>query len=254
MQTNVGISVEIRNLKKSFNKGKIKALNGITLNFTEGMLHGIIGPAGAGKTTLLRIILTLMEKDEGNIQYYSDGQAINFKTIMPNAAYMPEQQSLYADLSIEEHLKFFASMYGLDHNTYIERTQNLLTMTKLEKFLNRPAGKLSGGMYKKLGLMCALLRSPKIMFLDEPTNGVDPISRREFWDILNNATKNNITILMTTAYMDEAERCEQVHLLEDGYVLGSGEPRELLSSESVENFDEFFIKRAAYQVRHKVYE
>jgi ABC-2 type transport system ATP-binding protein len=236
-----GVAVKIQDLKKSF--GKVRALNGISVDFAPGILHGVIGPAGAGKTTLLRLALSLLEKDSGNIQYYANGRDVEFKHIMPNAAYMPEKQSLYSDLSIEEHLKFFASMYGLDHKTYLDRSRDLLEMTRLSKFLDRPAGKLSGGMYKKLGLMCALLRDPKIMFLDEPTNGVDPISRREFWDILNDSTKNHVTIIMTTAYMDEAERCECVHLLDGGSVIGSGEPTSLLASASVENFDEFFIKR-----------
>jgi ABC-2 type transport system ATP-binding protein len=241
LPSNRGVAIKIQDLRKSF--GKVKALDGISINFAPGILHGIIGPAGAGKTTLLRLMLSLLEKDNGSINYYIDGKEVEFESIMPDSAYMPEKQSLYADLSIEEHLKFFASMYGLDHQTYLDRSRNLLEMTRLGKFLGRQTGKLSGGMYKKVGLMCALLRAPRIMLLDEPTNGVDPISRREFWDILNDSTKNYITVIMTTAYMDEAERCECVHLLEGGHVIGSGEPRFLLESASVENFDEFFIKR-----------
>ena len=116
-------------------------------------------------------------------------------------------------------------------------------MTRLDKFLDRPAGKLSGGMYKKLGLMCALLRSPKVMLLDEPTNGVDPISRREFWDMLHTSVNQGILVIMTTAYMDEAERCGQVVLMEQGKVLGLGEPKALLLQEKVKNFDEFFLSR-----------
>jgi ABC-2 type transport system ATP-binding protein len=240
---NACISVCTNNLCKCFNGGKTKALDKVSLDFSSGMLHGVIGPAGAGKTTLLRLLLSLLEKDSGNIEYRLNDASVNFCEVRLNSAYMPEKQGLYSDLSIGEHLRFFASMYGLDHDTFLKRSRNLLEMTRLDKFVERPAGKLSGGMYKKLGLMCAMLQSPAIMFLDEPTNGVDPISRREFWDLLNAATKNNITIVMTTAYMDEAERCECVHLLENGKVLGSGEPSELLATEGVENFDEFFIKR-----------
>lgn len=221
------------------------ALDDVSLDFEAGILHGVIGPAGAGKTTLIRLMLSLMKKDSGAILYFLNGTHVNFSKIMPSAAYMPEQHSLYADLSVREHLRFFASMYGIDKNTYTERSHKLLEVTRLGKFLDRPAGKLSGGMYKKLGIMCALLRSPQIIFLDEPTNGVDPISRREFWDILNDASKNNITVIMATAYMDEAERCEHVHLLENGKLIASGEPQALLTSESVNNFDEFFVKRAS---------
>ena len=156
---------------------------------------------------------------------------------------MPQTQSLYADLSVEEHLEFFKDLYGISPQTYRRKKDELLQITHLDKFLDRPAGKLSGGMYKKLGLMCALLRSPKVMLLDEPTNGVDPISRREFWDMLHASVAEGILVLMTTAYMDEAERCGEVVLMEEGGVLGTGEPRVLLEREKVSGFDEFFLRR-----------
>ena len=161
---------------------------------------------------------------------------------------MPQQQSLYADLSVEEHMKFFASLYGIDKKDYLSISENLYEITRLGKFKDRPAGKLSGGMYKKLGLMCTLLRSPKIILLDEPTNGVDPISRREFWDILNETAGKKVLIVMTTAYMDEVERCGCVHLMEKGILLGAGEPLHLLKSEGAENFDRFFINRASQKI------
>ncbi len=239
----LGIALKINDLSKSFNKGSVQALRKVNLTFQPSVLHGIIGPAGTGKTTLLRLILNLLKPDSGEIIYLQDGQTVNYNAIMPCIAYMPEQRSLYKDLSIKEHLDFFASMYGLSKETYQQKLDELLSMTRLNKFLDRPAGKLSGGMYKKLGLMCAMLRNPQMILLDEPTNGVDPISRREFWDILNEATKQNITVIMTTAYMDEAARCEIVHLMEDGVVLEEGEPLALLQQEKVNNFDEFFIRR-----------
>lgn len=254
MLNKTGISVKTDGIRRTFDNGKVLALDGVSLEFSAGSLHGIIGPAGAGKTTLIRIMLSLMEKDAGQVSYFDNGTPVEFSMVMPTAAYMPEQQSLYADLSIREHLRFFASMYGINKETYTSKTTELLDMTRLGKFLDRPAGKLSGGMYKKLGLMCALLRSPRIIFLDEPTNGVDPISRREFWEILNDAAKNNITVVMTTAYMDEAERCEHVHLMENGHVIDCGEPRTLLETEGVDSFDEFFIKRSGYHaevLRHE---
>ena len=238
-----GIAIKVKDINCTFNNGTIFALNAVNLNFSPGSLHGVIGPAGAGKTTLLRIMLTLLDQDSGEIQYYENGDILNFSDIKSSIAYMPEQQSLYADLSIEEHLQFFSTMYGLTSEQYAKRSKSLLAMTRLDKFLDRPAGKLSGGMYKKLGLMCALLRNPRVILLDEPTNGVDPISRREFWEILNNAASENITVIMTTAYMDEAERCEYVHLMENGVVLAEGEPRKLLNNEGVSDFDELFIKR-----------
>ena len=156
---------------------------------------------------------------------------------------MPQSQSLYADLSVDEHLDFFRRLYGIQDDEYKKKRTELLHMARLDKFLNRTAGNLSGGMYKKLGLICALLRSPRVMLLDEPTNGVDPISRREFWDLLHNAQQQGILVIMTTAYMDEAERCSSVVLMERGRVLGTGEPRELLRTSRSANFDEYFLKR-----------
>jgi ABC-2 type transport system ATP-binding protein len=160
---------------------------------------------------------------------------------------MPQQQSLYPDLSIGEHLDFFKELYGIPEETYSRRRKELLEITRLAEFIDRPAGKLSGGMYKKLGLMCALLRSPKIMLLDEPTNGVDPISRREFWELLYRLADQDILILVTTAYMDEAERCGVVHLISDGRVVAEGHPREVLESEGAASFEELFQKRAAHE-------
>ncbi len=241
------LAVTIQDLNKSFNQGEVLALNQVSLEFAGGMLHGIIGPAGAGKTTLLRLILQLLQPDSGSIRYLRDNQPIAYSQVSADIAYMPEQQSLYADLSIREHLEFFASMYSIDATTYQQKTVELLEMTRLDRFLDRPAGQLSGGMYKKLGLMCALLRSPRMILLDEPTNGVDPISRREFWNILNQAVQQQITVIMTTAYMDEAERCEQVHLMEEGVVIGTGEPTQLLEAAQVENFDLYFVQRAQHQ-------
>ena len=235
------IEIDIKNIKKNFDE--INALAGVSMHFETGKLYGIIGPAGAGKTTLFRIMLQLMKQDSGDIIYKIDHKILPFSQFNENIAYMPQTQSLYADLSIDEHLEFFKDLYGIESKEYIQKKTELLNMTRLDKFLDRPAGKLSGGMYKKLGLMCALLRSPKVMLLDEPTNGVDPISRREFWEMLHTAVGRGILVIMTTAYMDEAERCGEVILMENGKVLGKGEPRALLQQEKVANFDEFFLKR-----------
>ena len=221
----------------------VNALKGVSMGFKTGKLYGIIGPAGAGKTTLFRLILQLLKPTSGQIIYQANGQEIPFDVFRQSIAYMPQTQSLYADLSIEEHLAFFKDLYGITETDYQQKKKELLDLTRLDRFLDRPAGKLSGGMYKKLGLMCALLRSPKVMLLDEPTNGVDPISRREFWDMLHEAVKQGILVIMTTAYMDEAERCGEVVLMEEGSVLGMGEPKMLLQEAAVQDFDEFFLKR-----------
>jgi len=207
-------------------------------------MHGIIGPEGAGKTTLMRTLLGLLKPDAGRVEYREDGAALGFEAIRPRIAYMPQQQSLYPDLSIEEHLDFFRVLYQIPPEEYRGRREELLEITRLGPFVERAAAQLSGGMYKKLGLMCALLRSPEIMLLDEPTNGVDPISRREFWELLYRLADRRILILVATAYMDEAERCSEVHLLESGRTVAEGEPRALLAREQVGSFDELFLKHA----------
>lgn len=235
------ISIKISQLKKKF--GDNTALDGVSLDFAGGKIHGVIGPEGAGKTTLMRIILGLLKPDEGSVDFLRDGNILSFKNIRNTIAYMPERQALYPELSIEEHLVFFSKLYQIDAGEYQKRRRELLNITKLEPFIDRPAEKLSGGMYKKLGLMCALLRNPEIVLLDEPTNGVDPISRRELWDLLYRLLEKKILIIVTTAYMDEAERCAVVHLIEAGKVIITGEPRELMRKEQVQSFDELFFKK-----------
>ena len=240
MQSN-SIGIDIKNIKKKL--GANQALDNISTHFDAGLLHGVIGPEGAGKTTLLRTIIQLLNPDEGIVEFTNHGKIVDFKSIRSSIAYMPQQQSLYADLSIEEHLDFFKDLYQIPQNIYLKRKEELLHITRLENFLDRPAGQLSGGMYKKLGLMCALLQSPNAILLDEPTNGVDPISRREFWDLLHRLSKEKILIIFATAYMDEAERCDVVHVLSSGQLIAGGKPREVLEKEQVENYDALFLKK-----------
>jgi ABC-2 type transport system ATP-binding protein len=207
-------------------------------------MHGLIGPEGAGKTTLMRCLIGLLKPDAGHIIFSASGNPITFGSVRSQIAYMPQQQSLYADLSIGEHLEFFRSMFQVPKETYKKRRDELLEVTRLGQFIDRPAGKLSGGMYKKLGLMCALLRSPRILLLDEPTNGVDPISRREFWELLYSLQEQKILIIVATAYMDEAERCGEVHLVESGRAVAEGEPKRLLAERGVNSIDALFLQEA----------
>lgn len=239
------ISVSVSGVRKSFGKKGFQALHGVSLEFEGARMHGIIGPEGSGKTTLLRVLLGLLAPDAGSVAYFSGGAPAGFESVRPRIAYMPQTQSLYADLSIEEHLEFFRDLYGIPPADYAAKREELLAVTRLAEFVGRPAGQLSGGMYKKLGLMCALLRSPRVLILDEPTTGVDPISRRELWDLLYRLLDRKILILMTTAYLDEAERCSKVHLLESGRLIAAGEPRRLLEAEGARTFDELFLRRAA---------
>lgn len=236
------IGIETSGLRKRL--GPNQALDGVSLALSPGLLHGVIGPDGAGKTTLLRTLVGLLSPDAGEVRYTDEGRPVGLERVRPSIAYMPQQQSLYPDLSCEEHLEFFRDLYRLPAAVYRPRAEELLRITRLDRFRDRRAGQLSGGMYKKLGLMCALLQSPRAVLLDEPTNGVDPISRREFWELLHRLGRQSILIVIATAYMDEAERCSRVHLLDSGRVLSSGPPAELLSREGASGFDEIFLKRA----------
>jgi ABC-2 type transport system ATP-binding protein len=236
------VGVELRGISKSF--AGVRALDDVSIKFTEGRLHGLIGSEGAGKTTLIRVIMTLYGANSGEIVWTEGGKRIDFQDIRDKISYMPGSQSLYPDLSIDEHLEFFRELYSLPDEEYKAQRDELLELTRLGKFLSRKSRELSGGMYKKLGLMCALLQKPKVLFLDEPTNGVDPISRREFWDMLYSLAAKSILIIISTAYMDEAERCFEAHLMDAGKMIASGEPRKLLSDAGVASFDEFYLKRS----------
>jgi len=235
----MSLSIQINKIQKSF--GEVIALNQIEDLFESGKLHGLIGPEGAGKTTLLRNIMGLLIPGSGDIKFFENSQPIDFTQIRNKISYMPQRQSLYPDLSIEEHLIFFKSLYGIDESSFQKKSKELLEITRLHKFMDRPAGKLSGGMYKKLGLMLSLLQSPKVLLLDEPTNGVDPISRREFWELLHHLISDEIIIIYATSYMDEAERCDIVHLLDNGKLFSKGTPGELLEKAQVKTFDEFYL-------------
>lgn len=237
------IGIHVENLLKDM--GPSHALKGISLTLDPGLLHGLIGPEGSGKTTLLRHLIGLLKANQGSIVYLRDGKPVPLSEVRPQMAYMPQLQSLYSDLSIGEHLDFFRELYQIPLKTYKERRKELLQITRLGPFVDRPAGQLSGGMYKKLGLMCALLQSPNLVLLDEPTTGVDPISRREFWEMLYRLRGEGILIVITTAYMDEAERCDRVHIVNRGQLLASGEPKEILKKEKVGSFEELFLKHDA---------
>lgn len=244
------ISIQIEGITKFM--GPNEALEKVSFTFEAGQLHGLIGPEGSGKTTLLRHMIGLLKPTEGKVLYLDSGKPVPFSEVRPRMAYMPQLQSLYSDLSVGEHLDFFRDLYQIPEAEYSARRKELLQITRLEPFQDRPAGNLSGGMYKKLGLMCALLQSPNMMLLDEPTTGVDPISRREFWELLYRLREQGILIIITTAYMDEAERCDRVHLLEHGHMLASGEPREVMRQQNVSSFEELFLRHAKEEAARAV--
>ncbi|MCB4791328.1 MAG: ABC transporter ATP-binding protein [Elusimicrobia bacterium] len=243
MDTIKNISITVENLNKNFEQ--TQALASLFLNLESASLHGIIGPDGAGKTTCLRILAGLLHPTSGKVKYFCGQDQIQFDALRPHIGYMPSKASLYPDLSIEEHLRFFKSLYSLDEKLYRQKTEELFKITRLDKFRDRKAGELSGGMYKKAALMCALLQSPRVLLLDEPTNGVDPISRREFWELLYSLIEQKTLVVVTTAYMDEAERCSKVHFIESGRVILSGEPGKILQEKGVKDFGELFLKEEA---------
>jgi len=218
--------LEVSGLKKSF--GEVEAVKGISFHLNKGEMFGLVGPDGAGKTTTIKMLTGLLAPDEGTI--ISGGLDIKTdrKKVQSQIGYLSQKFSLYTDLSVEENITFFAEINGVMNFT--ERMEMLLEFTRLSKFRGRVADKLSGGMKQKLALCCALIHGPSILYLDEPTVGVDPVSRRDFWKILSDLLKTGITILLTTPYLDEAERCSRVALLHKGEIMVIDEPEEIKSS------------------------
>lgn len=219
-------AIEAIALRKSF--GARRALVELSLSVRAGQIFGLVGPDGAGKTTALRIMAGLIDPDAGSVRLVDQDPFDPKSTVRESLGYMPQQYSLYGDLSVAENLAFFREMYGLTREAFRSRRDRLLAITRLAQFATRRAEALSGGMYKKLALACALLHEPKVLLLDEPTNGVDPVSRREFWDLLRDFLAEGMAIVIATPYMDEAARCHQVALLHAGRLLEAGAPDEML--------------------------
>jgi len=205
----------------------VKALKGISFEVGEGELFGIIGPDGAGKTSLFRILTTLLLPDGGRASVDGFDVVKDYKSIRKRVGYMPGRFSLYADLTVEENLQFFATIF----NTTIKENYDLVKdiYRQIEPFKNRRAGKLSGGMKQKLALCCALIHKPSVLFLDEPTTGVDAVSRKEFWEMLKQLKQQGITMLVSTPYMDEASLCDRVALIQAGNTLSINTPRGIIS-------------------------
>lgn len=219
--------IKAKDLTKSF--GRHTAIDNISFNIDQGELFGFVGPDGAGKTTLIRILAGLLEISSGDL--IIDGIDIRKKpeSIKQHIGYMAQQFSLYRELSVKENLQFFGQLFGVPRDVFDQRSDFLLDFAGLKQFENRRASKLSGGMQKKLALACTLIHQPKILLMDEPTTGVDPISRREFWDILTNLHIEGTTIIVSTPYMDEADRCSQVGLIYQGQLLLKDEPGNIRS-------------------------
>ncbi|MBU1371985.1 MAG: ABC transporter ATP-binding protein [Bacteroidetes bacterium] len=217
-------AIEVHQISKSF--GETKAVKDMSFNVNDGELFGLIGPDGAGKTTLIKILVTLQKPDSGSAKV--DGQDVvsGYHHIRNIIGYMPGKFALYQDLSIEENMSFFADIFG----TKIEEQMELMgdIYKQIEPFKKRKAGQLSGGMKQKLALCCALIHKPKILVLDEPTTGVDAVSRREFWDMLSHIKKQGISILVSTPYMDEAARCDRIALVQEGSIIALDTPKGII--------------------------
>lgn len=250
------MSISIQHISKSYKN--VKALQNISFEVNEGELFGLIGPDGAGKTTLFRILTTLLIANEGTATVAGYDVISDYKKIRNSVGYMPGRFSLYQDLTVEENLNFFATIFG----TTIKENYDLIKdiYIQIEPFKDRRAGKLSGGMKQKLALCCALIHKPKVLFLDEPTTGVDPVSRKEFWDMLKRLQLKGITILVSTPYMDEAELCDRIALIQDGKILEIDTPEAIVMHYSkpiynvrASNMYHLINSLNAYNHKHSVY-
>lgn len=217
--------IHAENLTKHFRN--VQAVRGINLDIAPGEIYGLIGPDGAGKTTTIRMLAGVMKPTAGSARVSGLDVVRQAEKLRHHVGYMAQRFSLYGDLSVRENLEFYADIFGVRGAERESQIQRLLRFARLEEFQDRAADALSGGMKKKLGLACALIHRPRVLFLDEPTNGVDPISRREFWDILSDLHLAGVTIFVSTAYMDEAERCSRVGLMYQGEIIRQGTPSEL---------------------------
>ena len=250
------MSITVSNISKSYKS--VKALENISFNVKEGEIFGLIGPDGAGKTTLFRILTTLLIANEGTATVADFDVVLDYKKIRNNVGYMPGKFSLYQDLTVEENLNFFATIFG----TTIEENYDLIKeiYVQIEPFKDRRAGKLSGGMKQKLALCCALIHKPKVLFLDEPTTGVDPVSRKEFWDMLKRLQQKGITILVSTPYMDEAALCDRIALIQDGKILQIDTPQAIVKhypkqiyNVRADNTYQLIKSLKTYEYNHSVY-
>ncbi|GGK37157.1 MULTISPECIES: ABC transporter ATP-binding protein [Flavobacteriaceae] len=250
------MSISVNNISKSF-KGKT-ALKNISFEVKKGELFGLIGPDGAGKTTLFRILTTLLIPNHGEATVVDFDIIKDYKSIRNNVGYMPGRFSLYQDLTVKENLEFFATIFG----TTIEKNYDLIKdiYVQIEPFKDRRAGKLSGGMKQKLALCCALIHKPKVLFLDEPTTGVDPVSRKEFWEMLKRLQNKGITMLVSTPYMDEAAICDRIALIQDGEMLEIDTPKKIVKHYSktiynvkANNMYQLIKSLKSYQHNYSVY-
>ena len=233
--------IRAENLTRRF--GNLTAVEGLNLEIARGEVFGLVGPDGAGKTTTLRMFTGLLDPTEGRAWVAGHDVVRETQAVKDRMGYMAQRFGLYGDLTVEENMVFYADLFGVTGRDRDQLMAQLLRMTRMEPFRDRPAAKLSGGMKQKLALMCTLLHHPEVLFLDEPTNGVDPVSRRDFWVILHDLVARGLTVFITTAYLDEAERCDRVGLMHRGRLIRCDTPAALkqLAGGSSPTLEEAFI-------------
>ncbi|WP_163867283.1 ABC transporter ATP-binding protein [Myxococcus eversor] len=241
MSNSPDVDVSLEDVRRAF--GAAQALKGVSLAVHTGEVYGLVGPDGAGKTTAIRLMAGLLLPDAGRVRMLGEDPADTRSSVRESLGLVPQRNTLYGDLSVDENLRFFSRLFGLSNQDFAERRERLLDITRLGRFTDRRADALSGGMYKKLALACALLHRPRVLLLDEPTNGVDPVSRRELWELLYGLVHEGMTLLVSTPYMDEAARCHRVGLLYSGELIAEGDPRELARQHgaAASNFEAVFL-------------
>lgn len=237
------VSIKVSHISKRY--GSIQALDDVSFQVSEGEIFGLIGPDGAGKTSLFRILTTLMDPDGGAAQVDGLDVRTQWRDIRCRVGYMPGKFSLYQDLSVEENLAFFASLFGVRVNDNYALIAPIYR--QIEPFKDRRAGKLSGGMKQKLALSCALVHAPRVLFLDEPTTGVDAVSRGEFWEMLRELKAKGISILVSTPYMDEAGLCDRVALIDKGRILGVDSPAAIVDHCGAASLEDAFISLMSHE-------
>ncbi|MCA9530753.1 MAG: ABC transporter ATP-binding protein [Myxococcales bacterium] len=238
----MGPAIVVHDLSRRF--GSTEALRGLSFEARAGELYGLVGPDGAGKTTAIRAIAGLLAPDAGRVTVLGVDPLRGGRRVRESLGLMPQEHSLYGDLTVQENLTFFGRIFCLPRRVHRARAERLLAITRLEPFVDRRAAALSGGMYKKLALACALLHEPPVLLLDEPTNGVDPVSRRELWQLLYRFVDDGMSVVVSTPYMDEAERCHRVGLMHEGRLVAEGRPLDLIRAvPGAARFEDVFLAR-----------
>ena len=225
-------------LTKEF--GDFKALNGLNLKVKRGEIYGLLGPNGAGKTTIIKVLCGLLKSSSGEAKVL--GENVNHKNIASNIGYMPQETALYVGLTVHQNMKFYGKLFGMKDELIEQRESKLLNFVDLNKWKNELVQNLSGGMKHRVSLACTLMHEPELLFLDEPTVGVDPELRISFWDYFNNLKKYGTTILITTHYMDEAKRCDRIGFMNHGELIAEGKPQEILEKSKTESLEDAFLR------------